>query len=106
MVTAAQPMYAASSSSVRSSARRRCRTQAPNENSSLMDLSLLACDTLNVSVVQLIAAGRNRILGGKLLEQCVCLLQINGIEALGEEAVDVCQQMPGLILLALLPPQS
>src|SRR5262249_16400519 len=44
MVTAAQPICAASSSRVRSSALRRCRTQAPNENSSLMNLSLPACE--------------------------------------------------------------
>src|SRR6266508_1436540 len=39
-----QPTCAASSLRVRSSALRRCRTHAPNENSSLMDCSMPECE--------------------------------------------------------------
>src|SRR5262245_56553498 len=39
------------------------------------------------------------------VQQCLRLLQISGVKALGEPAVDGCQQLVGLGTFALLLPQ-
>jgi hypothetical protein len=42
----------------------------------------------------------------QFVEQCLCLLQVGGVEPLGEPAVDWCEEVVGLVPLALLGPES
>src|SRR5216683_527146 len=42
----------------------------------------------------------------QLLQQCLGLLEVSGVKAFGEPAVDGCQQLVGLGPLALLLPQA
>ena len=47
--------------------------------------------------------------GGALrqrVQQCLRLLQVSGVKALGEPAVDRCEQLAGLGTLVLLLPQA
>jgi len=39
---------------------------------------------------------------GQLVEQRLCLFQIGGVEALGEPAVDGCEQVAGFSMAALV----
>src|SRR5215475_1722648 len=39
------------------------------------------------------------------VQQCLRLLQVSGVKALGKPAVDRCQQIVGFLALALLLPQ-
>ena len=41
----------------------------------------------------------------QLIEHCPGLLKIGGVEALGEPAIDLCQEFPGVRTLALLQPE-
>ena len=43
-------------------------------------------------------------LSGQLIEQCLRFFQVGGVEALGERAVDGCQQLAGLASPVLLEP--
>src|SRR5262245_33295334 len=40
------------------------------------------------------------------VQQCLRFLQVSGIEALGEPAVDWCQEVMGFLVFALLLPES
>src|SRR6516162_1497816 len=40
------------------------------------------------------------------VQQCLRLLQVRGVKALGEPAIDRCQQLVGFLSLALLLPES
>src|SRR6185295_1725070 len=55
-----------------------------------------------------VAAGyvSTTVLSPQLIEQCFGVLQVGGIKALSEPAVDGCQQRTRLGLLALLLPQA
>ena len=40
------------------------------------------------------------------VQQCLCLLQVSGVKAFGEPAVDGCQEVIGFLAFALLLPES
>src|SRR5947209_1111282 len=75
-----------------------------------------ACNSLYVAPAPLSAGGsskmaskvRNRVrnVSPQFLQQCLGLLQVSRVKALGEPAVDRCQQRVGLSPLALLLPQA
>ena len=60
------------------------------------------CDSLGRSVTVVCPPGLSR----QLFQQCLGLLEVSCIKALGEPAIDRCQQRAGCGVLALLLPQA